>query len=91
MKKLFLIVAGSILFAAPSMSHPRQPRMTWTYSYPEKDVMVRRDYKKCKKIKYITKYDKYGWYTERKVLPLKSCWRNGHSRRSKIEYNFWIN
>lgn len=91
MKKLFLIVAGSILFAAPAMSHPRQPRMTWTYSYPEKDVMVRRDYKKCKKIKYITKYDKYGWYTERKVLPLKSCWRNGHSRKSKIEYNFWIN
>ena len=91
MKKLFLIVAGSILFAAPAMSHPRQPRMTWTYSYPEKDVMVRRDYKKCKKIKYITRYDKYGWYTERKVLPLKSCWKNVHRQGSKIEYNFWIN
>lgn len=91
MKKLFLIVAGSILFATPVMSHPRQPRTTWTYSYPEKDVMVRRDYKKCKKIKYVTKYDKYGWYTERKVLPLKSCWKSDYNRRSKIEYNFWIN
>ena len=38
--------------------------------------MVRRDWKRCKKIKYVTKYDKYGWFTERKVLPLKSCWKN---------------
>lgn len=75
MIKPFLLGMSALLIAAPAMSHPRNPRTSWTYSYPEKDVMVRRDWKRCKKIKYVTKYDKWGWYTERKVLPLKSCWK----------------
>lgn len=77
MKALFLS-AAALLISAPAMAHPRTPRTNWVYSYPEKDVMVRRDWDRCKKIKYTTKYDKYGWYTERKVLPLKSCWKHTH-------------
>ena len=78
MIKPFLLGISALLIAAPAMSHPRNPRTSWTYSYPEKDVMVRRDWKRCKKIKYVTKYDKWGWYTERKVLPLKSGWGKPH-------------
>ena len=76
MNKIFIGLA-SLLIASPAVAHPtRNPRTTWTYSYPEKDVMVRRDWKRCKKIKYVTKYDKYGWFTERHVTPLRSCWKN---------------
>ena len=84
MKPLLLGMA-SLLIAAPAMAHPRHPSTNWTYSYPEKDVMVRRDWKRCKKIKYTTKYDKYGWYTERKVTPLKSCWKHTHNREPLIK------
>ena len=80
MKSLALAIA-SLLIAAPAMAHPRSPRTNWTYSYPEKDVMVRRDWRRCEKIKYITKYDKHGWYTERKVTPLRSCWKHSHHHR----------
>ena len=52
------------------MAHPRNPKFRYTYSYPEKDVMIRKDWERCKKIKYVTKYDKWGWYTERSVLHL---------------------
>jgi hypothetical protein len=75
MNKIFIGLA-TLLIASPAVAHPRTPRTTWTYSYPEKDVMVRRDWKRCKKIKYVTKYDNYGWFTERKVTPLRSCWKN---------------
>ena len=75
MNKIFIGLA-SLLIASPVAAHPRNPKTTWTYSYPEKDVMVRRDWKRCKKIKYVTKYDKYGWFTERQVTPLRSCWKN---------------
>tara|TARA_B100001059_G_scaffold46021_1_gene38833 strand:- start:2943 stop:3218 length:276 start_codon:yes stop_codon:yes gene_type:complete len=74
----FFIALAAILIASPVVAHPRKPRTNWSYSYPEKGVMVRRDWKRCKKIKYVTKYDKWGWYTERKVLPLKSCWAHQH-------------
>ena len=77
MKPLLLAIA-SLLITAPVMAHPRYPKTGWVYSYPEKDVMVRRDWKRCKKIKYTTKYDKFGWYTERKVTPLRSCWKHTH-------------
>lgn len=78
MNKIFIGLA-TLLIASPVAAHPRNPRTTWTYSYPEKDVMVRRDWKRCKKIKYVTKYDKYGWFTERQVTPLKSCHIHAHS------------
>lgn len=84
MKPLLLGIA-SLLIAAPAMAHPRNPRTNWTYSYPEKDVMVRRDWKRCKKIKYTTKYDKYGWYTERSVTPLRSCWKHTHHHEPQIK------
>ena len=58
MNKIFIGLA-TLLIASPVAAHPRNPRTTWTYSYPEKDVMVRRDWKRCKKIRYVTKYDKY--------------------------------
>ena len=74
MNKIFVGLAA-LLITSPAIAHPREPRNRWTYSYPEKGVMVRKDRNRCKKIKYITKYDKWGWYTERKVLPLKSCYR----------------
>ena len=83
MNKIFIGLA-SLLIASPAVAHPRNPRTTWTYSYPEKDVMVRRDWKRCKKIKYVTNYDKYGWYTERKVLPLKSCWQSTTRTNVKV-------
>ena len=76
MIKPIILGVSALLISSPVMSHPRHPRTSWEYSYPEKDVMVRRDYKRCRKIKYVTKYDKYGWYTERKVLPMRSCWKN---------------
>ena len=84
MKSLALAIA-SLLIAALAMAHPRSPRTNWTYSYPEKDVMVRRDWKRCKKIKYTTKYDKYGWYTERSVTPLRSCWKHTHHHEPQIK------
>ena len=62
MNKIFIGLA-SLLIASPAVAHPRNPRTTWTYSYPEKDVMVRRDWKRCKKIKYVTKYDNCLLYT----------------------------
>tara|TARA_Y100000287_G_scaffold45664_1_gene35573 strand:- start:779 stop:1093 length:315 start_codon:yes stop_codon:yes gene_type:complete len=73
MNKIFIGLAA-LLITTPAMSHPRIPKTSWKYSYPEKDVMVRRDWESCKKIKYVTKYDRYGWYTERQVTPLRSCW-----------------
>jgi hypothetical protein len=72
MKKLIIGLA-SILIASPVYAHPRVPKNNHLYYYPEKDVMVRKDWKRCKKIKYITRYDEWGWYTERKILPLKEC------------------
>ena len=83
MKPLLLAIA-SLLITAPAMAHPRVSRTGWVYSYPEKNVMVRRDWKLCKKIKYTTKYDKYGWYTERKVTPLRSCWVKKSYRQPSI-------
>ena len=83
MKPLLLGIA-SLLIASPAMAHPRVPRTSWVYSYPEKDVMVRRDWKRCKKIKYVTKYDKYGWYTERKVSTLKSCSKHKHEPQIQV-------
>ena len=84
MKSLLLAMA-SLLITAPVMAHPKHPKTGWIYSYPEKDVMVRRDWKRCKKIKYTTKYDKYGWYTERKVTPLRSCWKHTHHHKPKVK------
>lgn len=84
MKSLLLAMA-SLLITAPVMAHPRTSKTGWIYSYPEKDVMVRRDWKRCKKIKYTTKYDKYGWYTERKVTPLRSCWKHTHRYQPKVK------
>ena len=81
MNKIFIGLAA-LFISSPVLAHPRTPRTSWTYSYPEKDVMVRRDWKRCKKIKYVTKYDKYGWYTERKVLPLRYC--HTHNARVKV-------
>lgn len=80
MIKSILLGMTTFLVATPAMAHPRHPKFHHVYSYPEKDVMIRKDWKRCKKIKYVTKYDKWGWYTERKVLPLKSCWSGkGHN------------
>ncbi len=83
MNKIFIGLAA-LLISSPVLAHPRTPRTSWIYSYPEKDVMVRRDWKRCKKIKYTTKYDKFGWYTERQVTPLKSCWK---TRTHKHNHN----
>ena len=77
MKSLLLGMA-SLLIASPAMAHPKHHRTSWEYSYPRENVMVRRDYKNCKKITYTTKYDKYGWYTERDVSRLKSCSKHKH-------------
>tara|TARA_B100001063_G_C16691004_1_gene517047 strand:- start:254 stop:532 length:279 start_codon:yes stop_codon:yes gene_type:complete len=91
MNKLFVGLA-TILIASPAIAHPRQPRNSWIYSYPERDVMVRRIPQQCKKIKYVTKYDQWGWYTERKVLPLKSCWshKQHHHGHNKTKIKFII-
>jgi len=76
--KYFLIALTTILVSSPVNSHPRHLKNKHSYLFPEKDVMVRKDWTRCKKIKYTTKYDKWGWYTERKVLPLKYCWKNNN-------------
>ena len=78
MKPLLLAVAA-ILIATPAIAHPRSVK--GKYYYPEPDVMVRHDKKRCKKIVYTTKYDEWGWFTRRTIQPLRSCWkyRNNHN------------
>lgn len=83
MNKL-IIGLVSLLIASPVSAHPKNYN-TSVYYYPEKDVMVRKDWKRCKKIKYVTKYDQWGWYTERKVLPLKSCIKYTNNSKTKIK------
>jgi len=83
MNKL-IIGLTSLLIASPVFAHPRNYNSS-VYYHPEKDVMVRKDWRRCKKIKYVTKYDNWGWYTERKVLPLKSCFKHTDNSKTKIK------
>ena len=82
--KSFLIAAAALLVSTPAIAHPRFTARGHTYTYPSDNVMVRRDWKRCRKIKYITKYDEWGWYTERKILPIASCTRI-HRNHSHVE------
>ena len=83
--KSFLIAAAALLVSTPAIAHPsRFISKGHTYTYPSDNVMVRSDWKRCRKIKYITKYDEWGWYTERKILPIASCTRI-HRNHSHVE------
>ena len=91
--KSFLIAAAALLVSTPAIAHPsRFISKGHTYTYPSDNVMVRSDWKRCRKIKYITKYDEWGWYTERKILPIASCTRirrnHSHVEPAKVKIIF---
>ena len=91
--KSFLIAAAALLVSTPAIAHPsRFISKGHTYTYPSDNVMVRSDWKRCRKIKYITKYDEWGWYTERKILPISSCTRirrnHAHVEPAKVKIIF---
>ena len=91
--KSFLIAAAALLVSTPAIAHPsRFISKGHTYTYPSDNVMVRSDWKRCRKIKYITKYDEWGWYTERKILPISSCTRirrnHSHVNPAKVKIIF---
>jgi hypothetical protein len=88
-----VILAGLLMGAAhgltvPVQAHPRSHMYSSEYSYPQPNVMVRKNWKECKKIRYETKYDRWGWYTERKVLPLKECY--GPRRKPNIHVDVFV-
>ena len=80
--KSFLFAVSAILVATPAIAHPRFLKGNNRYYYPEPNVMVRNDRKRCKKIVYTTKYDEWGWFTTRTIKPLKNC------RNYKKNYNY---
>ena len=90
--KSFLIAAAALLVSTPAIAHPRFISKGHTYTYPSDNVMVRSDWRRCRKIKYITKYDEWGWYTERKILPIASCTRirrnHSHVEPAKVKIIF---
>ena len=90
--KSFLIAAAALLVSTPAIAHPRFISNRHIYTYPSDNVMVRSDWKRCRKIKYITKYDEWGWYTERKILPISSCTRirrnHAHVEPAKVKIIF---
>ena len=90
--KSFLIAAAALLVSTPAIAHPRFTTRGHAYTYPSDNVMVRSDWRRCRKIKYITKYDEWGWYTERKILPIASCTRirrnHAHVEPAKVKIIF---
>ena len=89
--KSLLIAAAALLVSTPAIAHPRFIKKGHIYTYPSNDVMVRKDWKRCKKIRYITKYDTWGWYTQREVVPLKGCirpHRHTHVEPAKVKIIF---
>jgi len=86
--KSLLFAAAAILVATPAIAHPgKSPRGNHKYYYPEPNVMVRHDRKRCKKIVYTTKYDEWGWFTRRTIQPLRSCWKYNTHRNHHHHVN----
>jgi len=83
--KKFIIGLTALLISSPVYAHPRNLDLGGIYHYPKKDVMVKNDWKRCKKIKYVTRYDKWGWYTERKISDLTPCFKFKNNKKTRIK------